>query len=178
MRLPSLGELKAGEAADGDAHAFAPGLFLRGEILLGPFEQLLRRQQFARLAAGDVEFEEAELGDARLGTQKENRLAIGRRHGLERPAEHEAARLGVIAQIACVDGRFGVGLHECGGKRHQKAGSEHGVHGRFFLKFVIREWRMLRFFYCTKTGKPADGKWTSRQIVNLEPRKGGRRDVG
>jgi hypothetical protein len=49
-------QLKAGEAAQTLALAFAPAPFLRREFLLGALEQVLRRKDFPQLRIGNCEF--------------------------------------------------------------------------------------------------------------------------
>src|SRR5262249_60488741 len=100
--LAVLGKLKVGEAADADALPFAPGLLLRGKVLLGTLEKLLGREQLARLSPRDIELEQRQLRHPRLRAQKEDGGTIGSRLWFRRPAEHEAARQGVPAQV----GRF------------------------------------------------------------------------
>ncbi len=97
-------QLEVGEAADADALAFAAALLLRAEMLLGALEQLFRREQLARLAGGHVELEKALFWRLRLRPEEHHELAVGRRLRLHRPAEHEAARLGVEAEVAGVQG--------------------------------------------------------------------------
>src|SRR5262249_41077229 len=81
------------------------------------------RQQLARLATGDVKLIKPQLGFGGLGAEKQHGLVVRRRLRLDRPAEHEATRLGVAAQEAGVQGgalRGGVFLGP--GGRGQQAG--------------------------------------------------------
>ena len=72
------------------------------------------------------------FGDLAVGAEEQHGLAVGRDLRLQRPAEHEAAGLGVLLEERRVHGSFpGVGRPRTGGEHEEEeeAGANGDVHG-------------------------------------------------